>query len=556
MSINKAQFTLTSPMHVSEVDAQYVLGTATYQSNFSASRVVNSVLTPGSYTADTFYQANASSDNHILSGSQVNFDTATFNSYALYPRANDGQYISKFDSKPLVFKSTMGSTAGLSFIPGKMTSINLVGSDGSLSTWLTSVAAINTVNARILGEDATFLYMLVQYKQIVSSVYTQIVSINKNTKALATIKSSPGLIVLLEDNDNSYIFATAMRGSAVTAGYSAANISYFSLSKLTWTVTSTYSSTGVYWGTTTAFSGGPSNVTTDKSKTNSNKHYVPRITGTALSYMRVPTVPNADVLSGLMISTDAVACTMIGTPAELVAAFAAATASNGYATLFNQNIQNYILTADSKEYLIISNTPDRSPASNRPSTAGTRFIAVYEINNADSTSLTFKSVFWPAEGENGVLFSNDFQTIVLASTSRIRILSFNSSTVSYTDGPYVYYNSAASINKVILDRKSQLWICESSGLVTVLNPSNTVLASVTAVNKNQQVDSYPAAIQFVVTTQTARGALLNRTVKLKVTNGKFADDTLIKSVTTVNGTITVPVTVTTPGIVTVDIIED
>lgn len=187
--------------------------------------------------------------------------------------------------------------------------------------------------------------------------------------------------------------------------------------------------------------------------------------------------------------------------------------------------------------------------------SGTRFIIVFEIDTGDTTRLTFRSISYPQDRENAVLVSNDFKTIVLGSDVAVRVLTWDDASTSYISGPELY-RSKTSFMHLGLDTRNQIWIRETTGLVSVLNISNSVVSTVTASSPSQTISSYPSTVNFTLTSKTGRGSSVAKTLRLSVAGGLFSNGLTTITVTTVNGTLTVPVTVSGPGVVTVDIIDD
>lgn len=557
MSITKSQFQLSSPWYIHELPNEYIIGLNRVKKNFTSDRPVQVPMAALTATPSTFYAYCQESRPMIMTGQQFSFDSTDWDTVYCHPQPQDYSAMTLYDSIPNYFTSTVGLTAGKSFTMGRYYSILQIDESNTISVAYVGVNVDGgSVQSIILGEDLNNFYILSQGINATNARMSFIWSYNKSTQVTTPLRLTYGLITILENNTNAYIFATGVRGSAHGSAFPATNITYFSLNKTTWTFTSSYDVISMYRGSTlNYFSAGPTNVTPDASRTNTNKHYLPSIDGGALSYKRLSSTPNTDIVSGLLLTSDSAACTFLSVPIDLRAilnSVVTATIPNVY---HNQSLKNYVLKTSSKDFLIISNGPSRSPTSSRPSTSGTRFIAVFEIDPGDSTRLVFRSVIYPQDRENAVLVSNDFKTIVLGTDVAIRILTFDELSMSYTVGPELF-RSKTSFTTLGLDSRNQLWIRESTGLVSVLNINNSVVSTVTASSPSQTISSYPSIINFTVTSRTGRGALVAKTLRLSVAGGVFSNGLTTITVTTVNGTLTVPVTVSSSGVVTVDIIDD
>lgn len=557
MAITKAQFSLLSPWYIHELPNEYIIGLNRVRKNFSSDRASQVSMSVLSTTASTFYSVRPDYSWMIMGGQQFNYETANNDGWYCVPNPQDFSAQSLYDKIPNYFNSTQGITTGQSYTMGPYYSILQIDKTGVISTFFGGVNQDGgTTQSTILGEDINNFYVLSQSINHASGRMSVIWSLNKTTLVTNPMRQSYGIFTILENNDGAYIFATAVRGSAYGAAYPAANITYFSLNKSTWTFTSSYDVISIYRGaSTTYFSACPTNVTADTSRTNTNKHYLPTIDNGVLTYKRLSSTPNTDIVSGLLLSSDTVACSFLGVPTEvrpLLNNMPVVTVPSVY---HNQSLKNYVMKSGTKEFLIVSNGPSRAPGSIRASTAGTRFLIVFEIDTGDTTRLTFRSIVYPQDRENAVLVSNDFKTVVIGSDVAVRVLTWDDASTSYIPGPELY-RSKTSFMHLGVDTRNQIWIREATGLVSVLNISNSVVSTVTASSPSQTISSYPSTVNFTLTSKTGRGSLVAKTLRLSVAGGLFSNGLTTITVTTVNGTLTVPVTVSGPGVVTVDIIDD
>lgn len=552
MSLSQAQFSLAGLQYLHELDNEYIVGNQVYTKQLTSSKPRILPLQAGTAgTPDNFPTYNVDSDKFNLSGTQSLHETTHQDTYVIYPRSQDNLVISGFNRYPLVFESTVGSTAGKKYFFSKYSTL-MEYTESSCSVWWT-IGNAPTYTCRIIGESVTKFYYVAINKNF-PSTNSDIGTIDKLTKTVAFIRRSPGMLYILEETDTAFIIATGPRGANGTSVFTADSLTYFSVNKETATINSSYNVLPLYHtGTVRYFSGGPTNVTVDKGRTNANKHYLPYFDSINLKYKRISTIPNSSTVSGLLLTTDAVICTFTDTPTSVLAEFAKVSSVTTPTTYLNQNLQNYVFSHDDKEYLVITNNHDRDPGSTRAPTTTTRFICVFEIDPSDSTNLIFKSFQLLPSEITSITFGSDFKKLVVANVFSAWMYVFNPATFEYVS--YTIMNSVSRILKVAVDKFDKVWIYEGNTLVTVISPNNTITYQITS-DPTVEISSYPATVNFTLTATSLLGSSVTRTVKLLVTNGKFSDGTDTKLHEITNGQVTVPVTVTSPGTVSVQIVED
>lgn len=552
MSLANLQFNLSGLQYIHELDDEYIIGNQVYTKQLTSSKPRILPLQAGTAgTPENFPTYNLDSDKFNLSGTQSLHEVTHQDTYVIYPRSQDNFVVSGFDRYSTIFESKLGPTAGKKYFNSKYSTI-MEYSEGTCSVWYIW-ANVATYVLRIIGETVTDFYVSVTHKNSVST-NAWIGKVDKVTKSAVTLRTSPGMFYILEESDTAFIIATGPRGANGTVAFTADNLTYFSINKTTGTINSSYNVLPLYHtGTVRYFSGGPTNVTTDTTRNNANKHYLPFFDGINLKYKRISTIPNAPNVSGLLLSTDAVVCSFIDLPTNVLAEFAKVSTVTTPATYLNQNLQNYTFSINDKEYLVISNNADRGFGSTRAATTSTRFICVFEIDSTDSTKLIFKSFSELPTDILSINFSSDFRKIVLSSYRSVWIRVFNPISFSYVE--YNVTNSTSGILKVAIDKTDKIWIYEVNRNLSIINPNNTITYQVTS-PESVELSSYPSIIQFTVTAYSLLGSPVTRTVKLKVTGGTFNDGTVENLHEITNGSTIIPVTVTAPGSVAVEIVED
>lgn len=495
------------------------------------------------------------------------------NSTVLYYNGNDTTIFTP-GYKPY-FDSKIGPTAGKRWLWVRGGYLGSVGADGVI-TWPKTSSTNFGTNAQanvIFDENETYFYAISSLSRAATTVLnTSIFAIHKTTYAETVLSPAAAPTGYLytkakyvgKSSDGIHVFVSCpFFSSATNPNYSDMMVSTLDTSSNTFTSGTTRP---MHEQNTVSVGASVTSMTPDLQSSTNNKVYYASVgvasgTTTQIYRQRIPTFLAGSLTYNLAATagadTNTTLCTLTGLPGGVTlinpSTNPTSTGNDAYIRLHN-------LQDGSNEYVIAiiqSNiNEDNTAFATSTCPPANQRIYVFKVDPTNSANLIYQShiagysvpvYYW------AVIPSADMKTILMGGNAGFFVLSWNSGTATYSQGPFIPVSGGA--RRYSLDELGFVWAEDKAGQLDILfaTSTNNVSLRFESGNTNFTYNNSPINTNLLLDSYDFLGARIVSQVQLDAINAVFAANNVatITITTSSTGTTVVPIIINAAGLVNI-----